>query len=206
MTNSYPLPNPPLNDGLYDLPAGKLAAVVTYLEMLSRPAPRGVIAPEGVSLVAHKMPELAWYRALYREVGEDWLWFSRLYMKDTKLAAILNDPDVEVYSLSKNGQDLGLLELDFRDLDNTELAFFGLSAGLIGGGVGRWFMEQALDLAFARQIKRLFVHTCTLDSPQAVGFYVRSGFAPYKRAIEVMDDPRIRGPVSGGAAKHIPKI
>lgn len=180
--------------------------MVTYLEMSQRPAPRDVAAPEGVTLLAHEAADLAWYRGLYRAVGEDWLWFSRLYMEDAALAAILHHKDVEVYALRKDGRDLGLLELDFRDPDNTELAFFGLSKELIGTGAGRWMMERALDLAFKRPIRRLFVHTCTLDSPQAVGFYIRSGFVPYGRAIEVMDDPRMNGPVRGDAAGHIPKI
>lgn len=206
MTHTSPLPASPLSDGIHPLPSGKLAAVVTYLEMTRRPAPRDVAAPEGVTLVAHEAPDLAWYRGLYRAVGEDWLWFSRLYMEDAALAAILHHKDVEVSALTKDGRALGLLELDFRDPDNTELTFFGLSKELIGTGAGRWMMERALDLAFKRPIARLFVHTCTLDSPQAVGFYIRSGFVPYRRAIEVMDDPRMNGPVRDDAAGHIPKI
>jgi GNAT superfamily N-acetyltransferase len=196
----------PLPDGIHELPSGKLAAIVTYLEMFARPAPRPVPEQPGLELIRHKAPDLDWYRALYRRVGEDWLWFSRMYMQDAKLSAILTDPDVEVYSARKDGVDLGLLELDFRDPDNTELAFFGLDTSLIGGGTGRWLMEHALDKAFARPIKRFFVHTCTLDSPQAVGFYIRSGFVPYGRAIEVMDDPRINGPLSETAAPQIPRI
>ena len=42
----------------------------------------------------------------------------------TALAAILTDPNVEVYSVRKDGADLGLLELDFRDPDNTEPGVF----------------------------------------------------------------------------------
>ncbi|WP_107817520.1 GNAT family N-acetyltransferase [Celeribacter persicus] len=209
MTKSH-LPSP-LPDGIHDLPTGKLAAVVTYLEMFARPAPRSVPEQPGLELVRHEAPTLDWYRALYRRIGEDWLWFSRMYMEDAKLSAILTDPNVEVYSVRKEGVDLGLLELDFRDPDNTELAFFGLDTGLIGGGTGRWLMEHALDKAFAPStkrppIKRFFVHTCTLDSPQAVGFYIRSGFKPYGRAIEVMDDPRMNGPLSETAAPQIPLI
>ncbi|MBW6417694.1 GNAT family N-acetyltransferase [Celeribacter sp. PS-C1] len=202
---SSPLPCP-LEDGIHELPSGKLAAIVTYLEMFARPEPRPAPEQPGLELVRHEAPDHEWYRALYRRVGEDWLWFSRMYMADEALAAILTHPDVEVYSVRKDGTDLGLLELDFRDPDNTELAFFGLDDSLIGGGTGRWLMEHALDKAFSRPIKRFFVHTCTLDSPQAVGFYIRSGFTPYGRAIEVMDDPRMNGPLAETAAPQIPRI
>ncbi|SDW56515.1 GNAT family N-acetyltransferase [Celeribacter indicus] len=193
-------------DGTHDLPPGKLAAVVTWLEMTDRPAPRDIRAPEGVELVAHPAPAPDWYRALYRRVGEDWLWVSRLSMGDAALATILHAPEVEVYSLRKGGEDLGLLELDFRDPDNTELAFFGLAPELIGTGAGRWLMEQALARVFARPVRRFFVHTCTLDSPQALAFYIRSGFTPFKRSVEIMDDPRRAGAIAPHIAPHIPLL
>lgn len=196
----------PPENGIHELPPGKLAALVTYLEMFERPAPRPAPDQPELELVPHEAPALDWYRALYTRVGEDWLWFSRMYMTDEALAAIILHPDVEIYSVRKDGADLGMLELDFRDPDNTELAFFGLHHSLIGGGTGRWLMEQALDKAFARPIKRFFVHTCTLDSPQALAFYIRSGFTPYGRAVEVMDDPRIDGPLRKDAAPQIPVI
>ncbi|MCA0044728.1 GNAT family N-acetyltransferase [Celeribacter litoreus] len=200
-TDTFALP-----DGIHELPAGKLAAVVTYLEMFARPAPRDVAAPEGVAFVPQPDPSPEFYRALYRRIGEDWLWFSRMYLDDAALSAIITHEDVDLYTMRKDGVDLGMLELDFRDPENTELAFFGLHSDLIGTGAGRYLMEQALTLAFERPIKRLFVHTCTLDSPQAVGFYIRSGFVPYGRAIEIMDDPRIGGPLPESAAGHIPLI
>ena len=65
-------------------------------------------------------------------------------------------------------------------------------------------MNEALELAFLRPIERLFVHTCSLDHPAALPFYVRSGFAPYKRAIEVADDPRLTGRLPRGAAPQVP--
>ena len=55
-------------------------------------------------------------------------------------------------------------------------------------------------------IERFWVHTCTLDSPQALGFYIRSGFAPVERQIEVFDDPRLTGVLPETAAPHIPVL
>lgn len=195
-----------LPDGITDLEAGKIAAVVTYLHMHSRPAPRGVPAQPGLSLIRHDAPTVDWYRDLYRLVGEDYLWFSRLEMEDAKLAAHLAQDSVEVWSVQKDGQDLGLLELEWSAQGECELSFFGLSPDLVGGGTGRWLMEHALDRAFARPITRFFVHTCTLDSAQALGFYIRSGFVPYGRAIEIVDDPRLSGLIAAERAPQIPLI
>ncbi len=68
-----------LPDGYSDVPPGKIAAVVTHLEMLAT-APSGR-APKcrGGPSRQSRQPDVAWYRDLYARVGaEDWLWFSRL--------------------------------------------------------------------------------------------------------------------------------
>src|SRR5512136_1072889 len=100
-----------LPDGYSDVPAGKIAAVVTHLEMSERPAlPRD--PKDTWSLRRAQFPNLDWYRELYRRIGEEWLWFSRLQMKDVELAAIIQSPLVEVHALVQDGGDEGLLELD----------------------------------------------------------------------------------------------
>ena len=194
-----------LPDGYSDVPQGKLAAVVTHLQMFARPAPRAAASP-GAELVAHAEPDPEWYRALFTRIGRDWLWFSRLGMDDAALRAILHDPQVAVFSLRRAGEDLGLLELDFRIAGECELAYFGLAAELQGQGAGRWLMEEALTRAWAAPITRLHVHTCTLDSPAALAFYIRSGFTPYRRQVEIADDPRLTGDLPREAAPQVPVL
>lgn len=195
-----------LPDGITELAPGKIAAVVTYLQMFDRPTPREVALPAGVSVQRQAAPKVAWYRDLYRLVGADYLWFSRLEMADETLAAHLARAEVEVWSVVRDGRDLGLLELEWFENGDCELSFFGLAPELLGGGIGRWLMEHALERAFDRPIARFFVHTCTLDSPQALGFYERSGFVPYGRAIEIADDPRNRGVIAADKAPQIPRL
>jgi hypothetical protein len=50
------------------------------------------------------------------------------------------------------------------------------------------------------------VHTCTFDHPSAVAFYQRSGFHPFRRQIEITDDPRLDGTAPRTAARHVPII
>jgi len=192
-------------DGYTDLPPGKIATIVTYLEMRQRPALPPFRTPEGWSLQRidgdHRR-----YRALFRTIGEPWLWFSRAMMPDDELAAILDDPKVEAYALHDGTADVGLLELDFRPEVEVELAFLGLVPGFIGKGAGRFLMNEAVERAFSRPVERFFVHTCTLDSPGALPFYMRSGFTPYRRAIEVADDPRLLGFLPLEAAPHVPVL
>ncbi|HXI05617.1 MAG: hypothetical protein ACRC1G_22145 [Bradyrhizobium sp.] len=58
-------------------------------------------------------PDLAGHRDLYRRVGEEWLWFSRIRAADDKLTARLHHPLVETHALVADHRGEGLLELDF---------------------------------------------------------------------------------------------
>lgn len=195
-----------LSDGFHDVPDGMLAMVVTHLEMHEKATLRDVPPPEGIAL-RQVTPTLDWYRDVFRRVGaQEWLWFERLTYTDEKLRGIITDPDVQIYTLSKDGRDEALLELDFRTQGECELAYFGLTPALIGSGAGRFLMNHAIETAWSRPIRRFHVHTCTIDSPQALGFYIRSGFTAYRRQIEVAPDPRLSGMLNRDAAPHVPVI
>ncbi|WP_116968837.1 GNAT family N-acetyltransferase [Blastomonas sp. UPD001] len=185
---------------------GEIATVVTHLEMRARPGPRPV-RPVPLRLKRWKAPGIDKYRALYRRVGEPWLWFSRLAMADEALEAILADPAVEIFAvLDPRGIEIGLLELDFREAADCEIAFFGLIPQLTGQGFGTWLMGQALGLAWRGGVERVWVHTCTLDDPRALGFYIAQGFVPTGREIELLPDPRITGLIPRDCAPHVPLI
>lgn len=199
--------NPLLPSGYSPVPPGKIANVETRLEMLARPAAKVPHTPVGaLSLQRWQSPSIADYRELFRAVGQDWLWTSRLVMADEKLAAILCEPRVEIYRLMDDGRAVGLLELDFRQAEQCELAFFGLVSDAIGKGAGRLMMDHAIELAWSRPIGRFWVHTCTHDSQAALPFYCRSGFTPYATLVEVDDDPRLTGVVPRHLAPHVPLI
>ncbi len=192
-----------LSDGYHDLPAGRLATVVTYLEMRS-PAPARTERVGAPWVLRHvEAPGLEWYRALYRHVGEAWLWSSRLVMPDDELRALLADPDVELHALEIDGRAEGILELDFRVRGQCEIGFFGVAAAQTGKGVGRWLMNRAIALAWRRPISRLWLHTCDMDSPAALPFYLASGFTPFDRKVEVFEDPRLLGVLPRHAAPQV---
>ncbi len=193
-----------LANGFYDVPAGRVATVVTHLEMRQRASPRATAVPQGVSIRRVDQPDASWYRDLYRRVGEDWLWFSRLKMEVQALERIIRSSDVEIHALVAGGRDEGLLELDFREPGACELVFFGVTRLLIGSGAGRLLMNEAISRAWARPIDRFWVHTCTLDHPGALVFYERSGFRTTRQQIEIADDPRLAGLLPRTAAPHVP--
>ncbi|MEO8320884.1 MAG: GNAT family N-acetyltransferase [Bradyrhizobium sp.] len=194
-----------LPDGYSDVPAGKIAAVVTHLEMTARPAPRP--DPAGPwSLRRVETPDLDWFRDLYRRIGEQWLWFSRIRMPAAELAERLHSPLIEVYALADGEGDEGLLELDFRQPGQCEIGMFGVTAKRVGTGAGRWLMNRTLEQAWQPTVTRVWLHTCSFDHPSALAFYQRSGFRPFRRQVEIADDPRLDSTAPRDAAKHVPVI
>ena len=182
---------------------GELAAVVTFLEMYQPPAPA---ERESSTLRLRRVaePAIDHYRALFRKVGERWLWFSRLAMSDDELAAIIGDPAIEIFEVAAVEPVVGMLELDFRVAGECEIAFVGLVPELAGEGRGRWLLAEAVRLAWRDGISRVHVHTCTLDHPAALRAYERAGFRAYQRAIERFPDPRLTGVLPAGCAPQVP--
>ena len=189
----------------YDpVPDGELAAVVTYLEMAEPPAAETVHSTLQLRRVGS--PSADQYRALFRKVGAPWLWFSRLIMSDQQLEAIIRDPQVELFEVAAVEAVVGMLELDFREAGQCELAFIGLVPELAGQGHGRWLLAEAVRLAWRDGIERVHVHTCSLDHPAALAAYRRAGFTPYRRAVERFPDPRLSGILGEDSAPQVPLL
>ncbi len=176
-------------------PPGKLRMVVTYLEMRAPPGGAVVHPPQAhkLALLRAEKPTVSFYRYLYNTVGESWLWYERRAMDDAAIAAIIHDPKVEISVLYVDGVPAGFVELDRRQADEVEIAFFGLMPEFIGRGFGRYFLAWTVDAAWIGGGERVWVHSCNFDHPKALQAYQRAGFAPYKQEEEIIDDPRLSG-------------
>ncbi len=202
------MPSIPLDlDGYTDLPPGLLANVVTYLELRGRAAGLAAPMPEGFHVAHQHGVDLDAYRALYRRIGEKWLWFSRAVMPDAELAARLGRAGASILFLMRGDEPVGLAELQrSEDGGEIEVAMFGVVEDVAGTGAARGLMSDVLDRAFGSGAARVWLHTCHFDSPAALPFYRRMGFRPWKFAIEVARDPRLDGFLPREAGAHVPLI
>ena len=193
-----------ISDGFHSLPQGKLATLVTWLsrEVPATKAARNL--PEDLQLQRLTAANADRYLTLFRAVGERWMWFSRLRSSRDELAAILDDPQVFAFVLIRDGLDVGLLEMDYRDDAIPELSFLGLVSDAIGQGYGKLLMGVALDHAVVRDIKVMHLHSCTFDHQGALAFYSAMGFEVTRREVEVFTDPRIDGTIAPGAVAGFP--
>lgn len=157
----------------------------TYLQMFAPPTtdvapPRADVCVEQVT-----SPSTAFYRQLYRSVGEDYCWVDRLVMPDRELQSILGDDRVRVFVLRVAGELAGYSELDGRIENEIQLAYFGLFPTCLGQGLGRFFLNWTLRTAWSLRPSRVWVHTCDLDHPAALPTYVKAGFQIYEEKVLV---------------------
>ena len=209
-----------LSSRLVPVASGEVATIVTSLEMLEPPVPAGPMK-SALKLERWRAPvDRDRYRALFRQIGQDWLWRGRLVMADEALAAVLDAETTEVHvATRRDGVAVGLLELDFAVPGEFEIAYFGLVPGMTGNGHGAWLMAHAMRVGWSggdrdtlrggeakRPITRGWVHTCDLDHPSALGFYQREGFRPFERAVEIYPDPRAAGLYPPQTAPRVPLL
>jgi GNAT superfamily N-acetyltransferase len=164
---------------------------VTYLQMFSH-RKRVVEPPRDGLLVLHaRPPTIAYYRYLYDAVGSRWQWVRRKKYSDEELARIIHDPSEEIHVLHVDGVPAGFAELDRRIEGEIELNQFGLTAEFIGQGLGKWFLQWTIDRAWSYNPKRFWLHTCSLDHPNALPNYQKAGFVVYREEVKTKESEAV---------------
>lgn len=175
----------------------------THLELLSpaalRPSSR---VPADVILIRAGKPSPELSRFLYTAVGGDYYWLDRLGWTWSQWMAWLVRPEVETWVAYQSGTPAGYFELEVQEGGSVEIVYFGLLPMFIGRGLGGYLLTQAAHRAFAvsPEVKRVWVHTCTLDHPDAVAAYQARGFVTFQEEeadMTLPEDPP--GPWPGAA-------
>jgi GNAT superfamily N-acetyltransferase len=153
----------------------------TYLEMTApadhRPAPD---PRSGTSVLRAVDCSVSFYRYLYGEVGRAYHWRDRLSWTDEQVGALLADSTISVWVMYREGTPLGFFELRAHHDGSVEIAYFGLLPEFVGQGLGKLMLSAAVDRAWSSGARRVWLHTCTLDSPAALPNYLARGFRPFR--------------------------
>jgi GNAT superfamily N-acetyltransferase len=153
--------------------------VTTYLEITDPAQARlAFTTAPGVDVRRADMPDVAFYRALYRGVGEAWRWRDRLLLSDAELAAELIEPGREVHVLYVDDLPAGYVELVLAE-SAVEIVYFGLFPAYLGRGLGKHLLSCGITRAWKLGGKRVWLHTCNLDAPHALANYLKRGFQVY---------------------------
>lgn len=195
----------PSEEGFATLPQGVHGTIETSLERLHAPDISRWPLPQGFTLTAPDPIDLDAFKTLYHAIGDDWLWFARLQKSDAEIKAIIHASTTNLlYLLDPQNKPLGLFETQQQGEGDLEVSYFGLVPEATGKKLGPVMMENGLAQSWQSATKRAWLHTCTFDSPHALGFYQKMGFKPYKQRIEWGTDPRLTGVLPRHAAPHIP--
>ena len=117
----------------------------------------------------------------YKQIGKRHQWVDRLIWQDNDWLKYISNENLRTYILKKENDLVGYFELIFNNYD-CEIAYFGILEEFIGKGYGGFLLSEALKIGFKRA-KRIWVHTCSLDHPNAIENYKSRGMKIFKTEI-----------------------
>ena len=119
----------------------------------------------------------------YKNIGKKHRWTDRLLWSETDWIKYVSDEKVETFILKVKDELAGYFELIIHtDLQEIEIAYLGLLEEYHNKKIGGYLLSEAIKKSFAKKsIKRIWVHTCTLDHKNALKNYLARGMKIYKR-------------------------
>ena len=157
--------------------------ITWYLQMLSPEELRPKALLPETQLVRFEIPLPALNRFFYHEVGQLWQWTDRLNWSEEEWRNWVERENVQTWMLHLRGTPAGYFELDDQDGD-VEIAYFGLLPQFLGKGLGGGFLTAAVEKAWEMGAGRVWVHTCSLDHPNALKNYQARGFQIYSESLD----------------------
>ena len=159
----------------------------TYLELTEPGLLRGAELDPQLQVVRVESCPPSFFRYLYSEVGRSHYWRDRLGWSDAEIVAYLATPGVSLWVAWLGGAPAGYFELRRAEPADTEIVYFGLMPERTGQGWGKQLLTLAVRQAWSDGARRVWLHTCTLDSPHAMPNYRARGFVPFREERFVTD-------------------
>ncbi len=118
----------------------------------------------------------------YKNIGKKHKWIDRLIWTESQWTKYVSSKKVKTYVLKCKDDLAGFFELIFHFENNeVEIAYFGLLEEYQNKKLGSYLLSQAIKKSFkTKNIKRVWVHTCTLDHKNALKNYLARGMKIFK--------------------------
>ncbi len=161
-----------------------LSYTTYYLQMLSPQQLRSKPLPAALSIVECEFKQYQLNRFLYQLVGEPWQWTDKLVWTPEQWQVLVNADNHRTWVAYYRGAIAGYYELQMTGDGDVEILYFGLAEAFFGQGFGGPMLSHALQSAWNWPgVKRVWVHTCTLDHPSALSNYQARGLEIYKQEL-----------------------
>ena len=121
----------------------------------------------------------------YKQIGRNHQWNDRLAWDDIKWINYVSSPNVFTFVLKSNEDIAGFFELIYhKDKSEVEIAYFGLLTDYMDKKLGGYMLTEAIKISFCFKVKRVWVHTCSLDHKNALKNYLARGMKVFKSEIQ----------------------
>ena len=116
----------------------------------------------------------------YEQIGKNHQWNDRLVWNDKKWIDYVFNPNVFTFVLKDNEDITNFFELIYhKDKSEIEIAYLGLLKDYMDKKLGGYMLTEAIKLSFSYKVKRVWVHTCSLDHKNALKNYLSRGMKIY---------------------------
>tara|TARA_Y100000590_G_scaffold464409_1_gene633790 strand:+ start:9 stop:518 length:510 start_codon:yes stop_codon:yes gene_type:complete len=116
----------------------------------------------------------------YKQIGKNHQWKDRLAWTDKQWIEYVSNKNVTTYVLKENNSIAGFFELiHHKDKSEVEIAYLGLLEEYIKKRLGGYMLTEAIQISFKKSVKRVWVHTCSLDHKNALQNYISRGMKIY---------------------------
>ena len=117
----------------------------------------------------------------YKNVGKDHKWIDRLVWSDNQWIDYVSNKNLRTFIFKKKDDLVGFFELIFNpEKKDIEIAYFGLLEEYRNKKLGSYLLSQAIKKSFENNIKRVWLHTCSLDHKNALNNYIARGMKIFK--------------------------
>lgn len=155
-----------------------------YIEMKSPSELKEIKDSRGLLIMECEFKQLKFSKFLNKLVGDDWQWLNWRHWSDEKWKAYIENDNLRTWVAYYKGFPAGYYEIERQEAGNTEIIFLGLTPEFTGKGFGRYLISRALKSAWEWEgTKRVWLHTCSNDHPNALKSYLSQGLKIYKEEI-----------------------
>ena len=153
-----------------------------YLEINSIKDLNKVVDPsENYSLNLLEPVDFQLNKFFYKNIGKKHKWIDRLIWTENQWIDYISSENVKTYVFKYKNDLAGFFELiSHAEKHEIEIAYFGLLEEFQNKKLGSYLLTQAIKKSFKENIKRVWVHTCSLDHKNALNNYIARGMKIFK--------------------------
>ena len=138
--------------------------------------------PSGTKIYLDSNKDININKFFYKQIGKDHYWRDRLLWSDKEWVKYVNNKNLQTWIMKVNNSLVGFYEQELHESKSEiELIQMGIMKEFHGRKLGSILLQHIIRNAFNANVRRLWVHTCSLDHKYALKNYLSRGFKIFKK-------------------------